>query len=76
VPVATLTALAVLHEQEFCLAPDGVPLTPFAAEQRLARKLGNPRLVQYVTSYYDSLDSIGHWEDQAAAGQRADRAVD
>ena len=48
VPVTTLTALAVLHEQELCLAPAGGLLAPFTAEQRLARKLGNPRLFDLV----------------------------
>jgi hypothetical protein len=76
-PLVGLTATTLVHEQEHCVRdPDHRETPALDQEMRLARKLGNPRLVQFVTSQYDSLDSTGHWKDQAAAGQRADRAVD
>jgi Ca-activated chloride channel family protein len=76
-PLVVVTATTLVHEQEHCVRdPDDRETPALDQEMRLARKLGNPRLVEYVTAYYDSLDGTGHWEDQAAAGQRPDRAVD
>lgn len=63
-PLIVVTATTLVHEQEHCTRhPDDRETPAIDQEMQLARKLGNPRLVQYVTSQYDSLDSTGHWED-------------
>lgn len=63
-PLIVVTASTLVHEQEHCARhPDDRETPAIGQEMQLARKLGNPRLIQYVTSRYDSLDSSGHWKD-------------
>jgi Ca-activated chloride channel homolog len=50
VPVRTLAAMAMFHEQELCL---GSPV-PYAAEQRLAAKLRNPLLLDLLYAQVDA----------------------
>ena len=60
-PLVLVTASTLVHEQEHCVRdPDDRETPAVDRERRLAGKLGNPQLVQYVTSYYDSLDDTRH----------------
>lgn len=54
--------MAVLHERELCLHGDDSTAFPFEAEQRLARKLGKARLIEYATASYTDLDKTRHWK--------------
>jgi Ca-activated chloride channel family protein len=77
VPVTTLTALAVLHEQELCLAATGGRLAPYAAEQRLARKLGNSRLFDllYVQVVGGARDTRMVWQAAGLLRDHGELAV-
>jgi hypothetical protein len=62
-PVAGVTALVLVHEQEHCLrTPDDRGTPAVAAEPRLAKQLRNPRLVAFVKASYQRLDASGYWE--------------
>lgn len=61
-PVTQVVATLLLHEQEHCIRdPDDRETPAIDAEQRLARKLGGSRLLEFVVSRYRELDSSGHW---------------
>jgi Ca-activated chloride channel family protein len=61
--VVEVAASTLIHEQEHCVRdPDDRETPAIDAEVRLARKLGNPRLLEYTRSSYQLLDSSGHWK--------------
>ena len=61
-PVTQVVATLLVHEQEHCIRdPDDRETPAIDAERRLARKLGDARLLEYVTSRYRDLDRTGHW---------------
>lgn len=63
-PVTRVAASVLVHEQEHCIRePDDREIGPLAAERRLARKLGDARLLEFVAGYSDQLDPTGHWKD-------------
>jgi hypothetical protein len=63
-PASEMTALVLVHEQEHCLrTPDGRETPAVAAELRLARKLRNPRLVEFVKAAMKRLDASGYWKE-------------
>ena len=62
-PVVQVVAVLLVHEQEHCIRdPDDRETPAIDAERRLARKLGNARLLEYVTASYRDLDASGHWK--------------
>jgi hypothetical protein len=63
-PLARVAALVLVHEQEHCVRdPDDREVGPLAAERRLARKLGDARLLEFALGRNDQLDPTGHWKD-------------
>jgi hypothetical protein len=63
-PLTRLAASVLVHEQEHCIRePDDRELGPLAAERRLARKLGDARLLEFAVGRNDQLDPTGHWKD-------------
>ncbi len=62
-PAGGMTAVVLVHEQEHCLrVPDDRETPAVAAEQRLAKKLRNPRLVAFVEATLTRLDASGYWK--------------
>jgi Ca-activated chloride channel family protein len=62
-PLTKVAASILIHEQEHCIRqPDDREIGPLAAERRLARKLGDARLLEFVAGYSDQLDPTGHWK--------------
>jgi hypothetical protein len=63
-PVTLVVAVVIVHEQEHCVRlPDGRERPCVDAELRLARKLGNERLIERTRPYYDLLDERGYGKD-------------
>jgi hypothetical protein len=62
-PLTQVTASVLVHEQEHCIRdPDDRETPAIDEERRLAQKVGNPRLVEYVNSEYSLLDRRGYWK--------------
>jgi hypothetical protein len=56
-------ASTLVHEQEHCVRnPDDRELPAVDQEQRLARKIGDATLLDWVNSEYAELDSAGYWK--------------
>jgi hypothetical protein len=58
-----MTAVVLVHEQEHCLrVPDDRETSAVASELRLARKLHNRRMVEFVNAAMKRLDASGYWK--------------
>jgi Ca-activated chloride channel homolog len=63
-PVSLVMASTLVHEQEHCVRdPDDRELPAVDQEQRLACKVGDVTLLDWVNSEYAELDSAGYWKD-------------